>query len=143
MLMSSAVGCIRISELLSRKPSRHLGRTVSPLPTPLSHNPVPTRILSRAPPRSQGKQVLTTRMNWLDPPVEPPNLPEPQDQEAPSENNLNYWAARLLPLHDPTPGYSTPTPERNVDLGGEEKEVVFVTCNRVGTEEGMSYINQR
>ena len=83
--------------------------------------------------------MLTTRMNWLDPPVEPPNLPEPQDQEAPSENNLNYWAARLLPLHDPTPGYSTPTPERNVELGGEEKEVVFVSCNRVGTEEGMSY----
>jgi protein N-terminal amidase len=76
-------------------------------------------------------------MNWLDPPVEPPNIPEPQDQEAPSDNNLNYWAARLLPLH------STPTPERNVDLGGEEKEVVFVSCNRVGTEEGMPYKHQR
>jgi len=83
---------------------------------------------------------LTNRMNWLESPVEPPNIPEPQDQEAPSENNLNYWAARLLPLHDPAPGYSTPTPERNVDLGGEEKEVVFVSCNRVGTEEGMSIL---
>jgi len=75
-------------------------------------------------------------MNWLDPPVEPPNVAEPQDQEAPSENNLNYWAARLLPLHDPTPGYSTPIPEKAVELGGEEKEVVFVSCNRIGTEEG-------
>jgi protein N-terminal amidase len=75
-------------------------------------------------------------MNWLDPPVEPPNVPAAQDQEAPSENNLNYWAARLLPLHDPAPGYSTPTPEKAVEMGGEEKEVVFVTCNRVGTEEG-------
>lgn len=140
MLMSSAVGRVRISKLLSRKSSRHLGRTVSPLLTPslvsITIGP------SRVPNRGARKQVLTTRMNWLDPPVEPPNLPEPQDQEAPSENNLNYWAARLLPLHDPTPGYSTPTPERNVDLGGEEKEVVFVTCNRVGTEEGMSYLHQ-
>jgi len=77
-------------------------------------------------------------MNWLDPPADPSADAEPQDPEAPSESNLNYWAARLTPLHDPTPGYSTPTPERAVELGGDDKEVVFVSCNRIGTEEGES-----
>lgn len=77
-------------------------------------------------------------MNWLDPPVEPPNVPEPQDPEAPSESNLNYWAARLLPLHDPTPTYSSPKPDADVEVNGNGREVVFVGCNRVGTEEGTS-----
>jgi protein N-terminal amidase len=71
-------------------------------------------------------------MNWLDPPEEPPNVPPPSDPESPSESTLNYWAARLQPLHDPTPGYGS---SQAVDpIGG--KEVVFVACNRVGTEEG-------
>lgn len=75
-------------------------------------------------------------MNWLDPPVEPPNVAPPQDPEAPSESNLNYWAARLLPLHDPTPTYSSPKPDADVEVDGNGREVVFVGCNRVGTEEG-------
>lgn len=72
-------------------------------------------------------------MNWLDPPAEPPNVEPELDPSAPSRHNLNYWAARLTPLHDPTPGYSSvpATPK-------EAKEVVFVSCNRVGTEEGES-----
>ena len=70
------------------------------------------------------------RMAWLDPPVEPPNVAPTIDPSSPSENNLNYWAARLRPLHDPTPGYEDP------ELPGRGKEVVFVSCNRVGTEEG-------
>lgn len=57
----------------------------------------------------------------------------PRDPQAPSESNLNYWAARLTPLHDPTPGYSSP-PALEDPQGG--KEVVFVACNRVGEEEG-------
>lgn len=75
-------------------------------------------------------------MNWLDPPVEPPNVPAPQDPEAPSESNLNYWAARLLPLHDPTPSYSSPKPDADVEVDDNGREVVFVGCNRIGTEEG-------
>lgn len=80
-------------------------------------------------------------MNWLDPPVEPPNAAEPQDPEAPSESNLNYWAARLLPLHDPTPSYSSPKPDADVEVDGNGREVVFVGCNRIGTEEGESAPN--
>jgi protein N-terminal amidase len=72
-------------------------------------------------------------MNWLDPPGEPPEVEAPRDPQAPSESNLNYWAARLTPLHDPTPGYSSP-PALEDPQGG--KEVVFVACNRVGEEEG-------
>jgi protein N-terminal amidase len=71
-------------------------------------------------------------MNWLDPPEEPPNTSPPADPDSPSESTLNYWAARLQPLHDPAPGYGS---SQNADpVGG--KEVVFVACNRVGTEEG-------
>jgi len=74
-------------------------------------------------------------MNWLQPPSEPPEETPQLDPEAPSESNLNYWAARLTPLHDPTPGYFSPAPvERAEPKPG--KEVVFVGCNRVGTEEG-------
>lgn len=80
--------------------------------------------------------LIFDRMNWLDPPVEPPNVAEPQDSEAPSESNLNYWAARLLPLHDPTPTYSTPKPDTDVEIDTNSREVVFVGCNRIGTEEG-------
>lgn len=77
-------------------------------------------------------------MNWLDPPVEPPNVAEPQDLQAPSESNLNYWAARLLPLHDPTPIYSSPKPDKEVEIDTSSREVVFVGCNRIGEEEGKS-----
>jgi protein N-terminal amidase len=75
-------------------------------------------------------------MNWLQPPAEPPQSDAlPIDPLAPSESNLNYWAARLTPLHDPAPGYVSPAPVERAEpkLG---KEVVFVGCNRVGTEEG-------
>lgn len=77
-------------------------------------------------------------MNWLDPPDEPPNTAPPKDPEAPSESNLNYWAARLTPLHDPAPGYiSAPASSEDQDpFDGVGREVVFVSCNRVGTEEG-------
>ena len=49
-------------------------------------------------------------------------------------STLNYWAHRLMPLHDPTPGY-TPDGTKDVQPG---KDVVFVACNRVGTERGKS-----
>lgn len=72
-------------------------------------------------------------MNWLDPPVEPPNVAPPQDSNAPSESNLNYWAARLTPLHDPTPDYASSS-DSSANATG--REVIFVACNRVGTESG-------
>lgn len=98
---------------------------------------------------------LTRRMNWLEPPAEPPEAGDtgapvpPQDPLRPSESNLNYWAARLTPLHDPTPGYgaalagSGPQDAAqmpNPGAAGAGKEVVFVACNRIGTEEGKCSI---
>lgn len=114
--------------------------------------------------RDNAVDMLVIPMNWLSPPAEPPTTtpasggepshPEepPEDPEAPSESNLNYWAARLVPLHDPTPRYSTapstststPIPGSGSGSGsgsgkdGEGKEVVFVACNRIGEEEGKS-----
>ncbi|ODO01812.1 hypothetical protein L198_02538 [Cryptococcus wingfieldii CBS 7118] len=78
-------------------------------------------------------------MNWLDPPAEPPNEDPPQNPLQPSISNLNYWAARLTPLHDPAPGYSPPSHSEGGE-GKEGKEVVFVTCNRVGKEAGTKFI---
>jgi protein N-terminal amidase len=75
------------------------------------------------------------RMNWLDPPAEPPETGVVQDPESPSEANLNYWTMRLTPLHDPAPGYSWTRPSSSVDPSAG-KDMVFVACNRVGTEEG-------
>jgi len=85
-------------------------------------------------------------MNWLDPGEQDPSdsgsddgeRPPPHDPEAPSESNLNYWAARLTPFHDPTPRYD---PSSGVELGpAETKELVFVACNRVGKEGGTKFV---
>ena len=79
-------------------------------------------------------------MNWLQPPAEPPETAEPIDPAAPLESTLNYWAARLQPLHDPTPGYGSPAVGADPTKG---KEVVFITCNRVGEEEGQLALTGR
>lgn len=78
-------------------------------------------------------------MNWLDPPENADDDGPPHDPLEPSQSNLNYWAARLQPLHDPTPGYESPKPASAVDPRGG-KEVVFIGCNRVGTEEGTKFV---
>jgi len=64
---------------------------------------------------------------------EPPEDPESPDENAPRESTLNYWVSRLQPLHDPSPGYDS-----SGAAAGEGKEVLFVSCNRVGVEEGQS-----
>ena len=76
-------------------------------------------------------------MNWLEPPGEPPLDAPPssateETQDGPEMSTLNYWAHRLMPLHDPTPTYA-PDGLKDVQPG---KDVVFVACNRVGTERG-------
>jgi protein N-terminal amidase len=78
-------------------------------------------------------------MNWLDPPAEPPSDPAAvaesrMNNEAPELSTLNYWAHRLTPLHDPAPSYTS----EGIHDQGSEKTVVFVACNRTGTEEGGS-----
>ncbi len=90
---------------------------------------------------TKSHSTLTTEspfsMNWLDPPAEPPETATPQDPLAPSESNLNYWAARLTPLHDPTPTYSSGSAADGEEATtADGREVVFVSCNRVGVEEG-------
>lgn len=80
--------------------------------------------------------VLVVPMNWLDPDE---NLSHDSDSGSddddmahrdfmaePSASNLNYWAARLTPLHE---GSKAP-----------RKEVVFVAANRCGTEEGTTFV---
>ncbi|CAK9786263.1 carbon-nitrogen hydrolase [Cutaneotrichosporon oleaginosum] len=84
--------------------------------------------------------MLVVPMNWLDPAEQDDSDSDeddglavpPRDPNAPSESNLNYWAARLAPLHDPTPRYDEGTPAAG-------REVVFVAANRVGTEEGTTF----
>ncbi|KAK8845328.1 hypothetical protein IAR55_006041 [Kwoniella newhampshirensis] len=88
--------------------------------------------------RDNAVDTLVVPMNWLSPPAEPPNEAPEEDPEAPSESNLNYWAARLQPLHDPTPSYTSQSPEEADPSAG--KEVIFVACNRVGTEEGTKFV---
>ncbi|WWC85581.1 uncharacterized protein L201_000445 [Kwoniella dendrophila CBS 6074] len=88
--------------------------------------------------RDNAVDMLVVPMNWLSPPAEPPEETPEEDPDAPSESNLNYWAARLQPLHDPVPGYTTPRGEIADPIGG--KEVIFVACNRVGTEEGTKFV---
>jgi len=112
----SSLGRVRARHVLPEICMRHASRPVRP----------------QFPSASNGYGFFDFRMNWLDPPAEPPNTAPPTDPSAPSEHNLNYWAARLQPLHDPTPGYDSR------EVAGEGKEVVFVSCNRVGTEEGTS-----
>lgn len=81
------------------------------------------------------------RMNWLEPPQEPPDDAAAVEEatkstdDGPEMSTLNYWAHRLNPLHDPSPGYSASAGPTGQSTG---KEVVFVACNRVGTESGMS-----
>ncbi len=64
-----------------------------------------------------------------------PNLND--NPEAPEESTLNFWASRLTPLHDPSPGYEGGGESEGKVVDREKaKEVVFVGCNRVGVEEG-------
>lgn len=85
-------------------------------------------------------------MNWLDPGEQENDSDSEDDEddvprrdpEAPSESNLNYWAARLTPLHDPAPSYSAPA--QAPEEPSPHKEVVFVAANRVGTEEGTTFV---
>lgn len=85
--------------------------------------------------------------NWLSAPPSDPSCDglaspdeSPDDQEhpeGPSLDTLNYWAHRLMPLHDPPPLL----PEmREGEEGGARigRETVVVVCNRVGTEGGSS-----
>ncbi|ORX34583.1 carbon-nitrogen hydrolase [Kockovaella imperatae] len=89
--------------------------------------------------RESGADTLVVPMNWLQAPVEPPNQGLEMDPTAPDESSLNYWAARLQPLHDPTPGYVSPSPSSAMDPQGG-KQVTFVACNRVGVEDGKRYV---
>lgn len=118
----STLGRIRAGLVLSGQLCRHTCRPVSQDSFYVNHQ------------RRKLPGLTIFRMNWLQPPSEPPSEESPVDPEAPSESNLNYWAARLTPLHDPTPGYETTMTERAEPKMG--KEVVFVACNRVGVEEG-------
>nr|XP_018266445.1 protein N-terminal amidase [Kwoniella dejecticola CBS 10117]OBR88603.1 protein N-terminal amidase [Kwoniella dejecticola CBS 10117] len=88
--------------------------------------------------RDNAVDMLVVPMNWLSPPEEPPEDTPEQDPNAPSESNLNYWAARLTPLHDPVPGYASARGQAADPIGG--KEVIFVACNRIGSEEGTTFI---
>jgi protein N-terminal amidase len=71
-------------------------------------------------------------MNWLDPPQD--DAPTEADgTDGPEESTMNYWAHRLAPLHDPSPVFDSQHASESVHDG---KEVIFVACNRTGTEEG-------
>ncbi|RXK37312.1 protein N-terminal amidase [Tremella mesenterica] len=88
--------------------------------------------------RDNKVDMLVVPMNWLDP--EPPADSPPEDYpiqnpDEPSKHNINYWLARLSPLHDPSPGY-----EAGPIVAGEGKEVIFVACNRVGEEKGTKFV---
>ncbi|WWC67031.1 uncharacterized protein I206_100938 [Kwoniella pini CBS 10737] len=88
--------------------------------------------------REKAVNMLVVPMNWLSPPGEPPEDVPEQDPNEPSDSSINYWASRLVPLHDPVPGYATPREETPNPMGG--KDVIFVGCNRVGTEEGTTFV---
>ncbi|CED82967.1 Carbon-nitrogen hydrolase [Phaffia rhodozyma] len=100
--------------------------------------------------------TLVLTANWLDPPAPtdpPPTGSELEDKEeedekdspdGPSFSTLNYWAHRLMPLHDPPPPppgiFLEETSERD-EREVLQKEVVFVCCNRVGLEEGTTFVD--
>lgn len=75
-------------------------------------------------------------MNWLapdQPPTEGGSTDDDSDNDGPSMSTLNYWAHRLMPLHDPAPDYSA--------QGGRDgpHRVTFVACNRTGVERGTRF----
>lgn len=90
-------------------------------------------------------------MNWLTPSTSPEDGNQEEnkagsesesytdgDGDGPEMSTLNYWAHRLTPLHDPVPSYTLEGVREGEDAGGgvDGKEVVFICCNRVGTEKG-------
>lgn len=89
-------------------------------------------------------------MNWLEPELDESDLSDSEREELenlkgpeqPCLSNLNYWAARCAPLHDPAPTYSDSGAgpgEGSGEGGGGGKEVVFVACNRSGEERGTTF----
>lgn len=96
--------------------------------------------------RRVGTDTLVLPMNWLEPALddddwsedERAELAAAQGPEQPCLPNLNYWAARCAPLHDPAPTYSDMenAPEGQ---GQGAKEVVFIACNRTGVERETTF----
>lgn len=78
---------------------------------------------------AQRADVIAMPMNWLasEQAPESSEKEDESDNDGPSMSTLNYWAHRLMPLHDPAPSYAT---------GGDEggRRVTFVACNRTGRE---------
>lgn len=95
-----------------------------------------------------GADTLVVPMNWLEPELDESDLSDEEREELenlkgsehPCLSNLNYWAARCTPLHDPSPGYAA---EDGGDApgegGGGGEEVVFVAANRSGEERGTTF----
>lgn len=92
-----------------------------------------------------GGDTLVVPMNWLEPEFDESDLSDEEREELenlkgpehPCLSNLNYWAARCAPLHDPSPEYSGPPEGREGNEGS--KEVVFVAANRSGVERGTIF----
>lgn len=121
--------------------------------------------------KSVQAETVVLPMNWLEPELDEDEEDMSEEErmeverlkggESPCLPNLNYWAARLSPLHDPSPLYSRDDGgvsevgsgagrarqggEGNGGRGGSgdgqsgDKSVVFIACNRTGTERGTTF----
>ncbi len=88
----------------------------------------------------QRTEIILCSMAWLKPSVDE-NEPELQgnsqqiNNDKPHLSTINYWCDRLSPYFTDSEKYNVfPTRLKN---SGPKHNVLFVACNRTGTENGL------
>ncbi|GES96651.1 carbon-nitrogen hydrolase [Rhizophagus clarus] len=86
----------------------------------------------------QQTDIILCSMAWLQSSCDESQSLNSDDNDEPSYSTINYWCSRLLPYFTDSEAY------RNVfqtspQNSGQKRNVLFVACNRTGTENGVCF----
>jgi len=81
----------------------------------------------------QQTEIILCSMAWLQSPQD-----KSQSDDKPGYSTINYWCDRLLPYFTDSEAYCNifQTGSQN---SGPKRNVLFVACNRTGTENGSCF----
>jgi protein N-terminal amidase len=85
----------------------------------------------------QQTDIILCSMAWLS--CDEPQSLNSDDNDEPNHSTIDYWCSRLLPYFTDSEAYCNifQTSPQN---SGSKRNVLFVVCNRTGTENGLLFI---